>query len=106
MERQHVRSIDVATDLNFTKPSVSVAMKKLRENGYVTVDSDGFISLTDAGKEIALRMYERHRFLSDFLVKLGVSETVAANDACRIEHVISAESFEKLKAFVANCTIL
>lgn len=98
-----VRSVDIAAELSVTKPSVSVAMKKLRENGYVIMDSDGFLSLTPAGLEIAETMYERHRFLSDFLARLGVSPTVAANDACRIEHVISAESFEKMKVFVKYC---
>lgn len=95
-----VRSIDIAVEMDFTKPSVSVAMKKLRENGYILVDSDGFITLTDAGKEIAERTYERHKFLSEFLVQIGVDEETASNDACRIEHVISAKSFEKLKEFV------
>lgn len=98
-----VRSVDIAAELSVTKPSVSVAMKKLRENGYVNMDSDGFLTLTPIGLEIAETMYERHRFLSDFLTKLGVSPTVAVNDACRIEHVISTESFEKMKTFVRYC---
>lgn len=98
--RPGVRSIDVAAELEFTKPSVSVAMKKLRQNGYVIMDESGYITLTPSGKEIAERMYERHKFMSKFLIKIGVSPDVAVNDACRIEHVLSAESFEKLKAFV------
>lgn len=98
----HVRSIDIATELNFTKPSVSVAMKKLRENGLVTVDSDGFITLTAAGMEIASRMYERHQLLSDWLVYLGVTRETALEDACRIEHVISQESFDRIRAHVTE----
>lgn len=93
-----VRSIDIVNELEFTKPSVSIAMKNLRENGYIRMEHDtGFITLTDKGAEIAERMYERHTVLSDLLVRLGVDEKVAAEDACRIEHVISAESFEALK---------
>lgn len=101
-QKPDVRSIDIATELEFTKPSVSVAMKKLRENGFVRMDTDGYITLTPTGLEIAEKMYERHKFMSDFLTKIGVNETVAAHDACRIEHVLSAESFEKLKIFVQN----
>lgn len=98
----HVRSIDIATELNFTKPSVSVAMKKLRENNLVTVDGDGFITLTAAGMEIASRMYERHQLLSDWLVYLGVTRETALEDACRIEHVISQESFDRIRAHVTE----
>lgn len=98
----HVRSIDIATELNFTKPSVSVAMKKLRENDLVTVDGDGFITLTAAGMEIASRMYERHQLLSDWLVYLGVTRETALEDACRIEHVISQESFDRIRAHVTE----
>ena len=101
-QKPDVRSIDIATELEFTKPSVSVAMKKLRENGFVLMDSDGYITLTSAGLGIAEKMYERHKFISDFLMKIGVSEAVAVHDACRIEHVLSAESFEKLKLFVKS----
>ena len=88
-----VRSIDIVNELEFSKPSVSVAMKNLRENGYITVDKDGYIRLTDKGLEIAEKMYERHTLLSQWLIKLGVDEKVAVEDACRMEHVISAESF-------------
>lgn len=94
-----VRSIDIATELGFSKPSVSVAMKNLRENGCIEVDSMGFITLTEEGLEIAERMYERHTLLTDFLVGLGVDAETAAEDACRIEHVISEESFEAIKRF-------
>lgn len=92
-----VRSIDIVNELEFSKPSVSVAMKNLRENGYITVDKDGYIRLTDKGLEIAEKMYERHTLLSQWLIKLGVDEKVAVEDACRIEHVISAESFAAIK---------
>lgn len=92
-----VRSIDIADELSFSKPSVSVAMKKLRTNGYIEVDKDGYISLLESGREIAEKIYERHTLLSDWLTALGVSPETAAEDACRIEHVISAETFEALK---------
>lgn len=92
-----VRSIDIANELDFSKPSVSVAMKNLRENGYIEVNSDGYINLLDSGREIAERMYERHTFLTDWLISIGVSPNIATEDACRIEHVISAESFEAIK---------
>ena len=92
-----VRSIDIADELSFSKPSVSVAMKKLRTNGYIEVDKDGFISLLESGREIAEKIYERHTLLSDWLTALGVSPETAAEDACRIEHVISSETFEALK---------
>lgn len=92
-----VRSIDIVNELEFSKPSVSVAMKNLRENGYITVDKDGYIRLTDNGLEIAEKMYERHTLLSQWLIKLGVDEKVAVEDACRMEHVISAESFAAIK---------
>ena len=94
-----VRSIDVAQELGFSKPSVSVAMKHLRENGYVVMEGNDLI-LTDAGREIAARMYERHTLLSDWLVYLGVGRKTAVEDACRIEHVVSQESFEKIRAHV------
>ena len=92
-----VRSIDIVNELEFSKPSVSVAMKNLRENGYITVDKAGYIRLTDKGLEIAEKMYERHTLLSQWLIKLGVDEKVAVEDACRMEHVISAESFAAIK---------
>ena len=92
-----VRSIDIATELGFSKPSVSVAMKNLRENGYILMDDQGHITLSSMGKEIAETMYERHTMLSQWLMYLGVDEQTAAEDACRMEHVISAESFEAIK---------
>ena len=95
-----VRSIDIAAELEFPKPSVSVAMKNLRENGYIEVDDLGHITLTAAGAEIAERIYERHTFLSSWLMALGVDPKVAVEDACRIEHVISAESFSAIRDHV------
>lgn len=99
MERKgSVRSIDIANELNFSKPSVSVAMKNLRENGYIHVDDSGCITLTDAGFEIADKMYERHRTVSEYFILLGVDPEIAVKDACRIEHIISNESFQAIKA--------
>lgn len=95
-ERGFIRSIDVAALLGVTKPSVSYATKRLRENGYITMDGDGLITLTDAGLEIAERMYERHKLLTKFLIRIGVSESTAREDACKIEHDISAETFEAI----------
>ena len=92
-----VRSIDIVNELEFSKPSVSVAMKKLRENGYIEMDGDGFIRLLPKGQTIAETMYERHTLLSDWLIFLGVDAKTAVEDACRIEHVISAKSFEAIK---------
>ena len=92
-----VRSIDIAHYLNFSKPSVSIAMKNLRNSELITVDSDGFISLTDAGHEIAETIFERHTVLSNMLINLGVHADIAAEDACRMEHVISPESFRAIK---------
>ena len=96
----NVRSIDIANELEFSKPSVSVAMKNLRNNGYITIDDNGFILLTDTGRAVAEKVYERHVLITNWLTKLGVDPQTAAEDACRIEHVISAESFEALKAHV------
>ena len=93
-----VRSIDIVNKLKFSKPSVSVAMKNLRENGYIEMDSEGYITLLEKGRAIAETIYERHRLLSDWLITLGVTPETAVEDACRIEHVISAESFEAIKA--------
>ncbi len=96
--RNHsVRSIDIACELDYSKPSVSVAMKNLRENGYINIDADGYITLTEQGKKIADTMYERHTLISDWLIRLGVDKAVAVEDACRMEHVISADSFEAIK---------
>ena len=98
----YARAIDIAAELEFSKPSVSIAMKNLRENGYITVNSAGHISLTEKGAEIAERIYERHTFLSSWLVELGVDPAVAAEDACRMEHVISAESFRAIQEGAAR----
>lgn len=95
-----VRSIDIAHELSFTKPSVSVAMKNLREDSYITIDSTGGISLTDKGRAVAERVYERHQIIAKALMNLGVSETNAYHDSCKIEHDISDESFEKIKAYL------
>ena len=97
-----VRSIDIASELSFSKPSVSVAMKNLRLNGYIDVSKDGYITLLEKGQEIAERIYERHTLFSDWLTALGVSPEVAAEDACRIDHVISDETFEAFKAHTAK----
>ena len=96
-----VRSVDIAVEMNFKKSSISVAMKNLRENGYITVDA-GFITLTDKGHEIADMIYERHTFLSEWLMALGICEETAVEDACRIEHVISTDSFAAIKKYVAD----
>ena len=99
-ERGAVRSIDVVHYMNYSKPSVSRAMSLLRENGYVTMDREGYLALTDAGMDIAARIYERHRLLSRWLVSLGVTPEVAAGDACRMEHDMSDETFAKLKEHI------
>ena len=96
-ENPNVRSIDVCEHMGFSKPSVSRAVGLLKSGGYITVDKDGFISLTAEGREIAVKMYDRHRLLTDFLVSLGVDAEVAATDACKIEHVLSDSSFEAIK---------
>lgn len=96
----YIRSIDIAAELNVTKPSVSYATKRLRENGYITMDKDGLITLTDMGMEIAENMYERHRLLAQFFVRLGISEDVAREDACKIEHDLSEETFQAIKNHV------
>ena len=98
----YARAIDIAAELEFSKPSVSIAMKNLRENGYITVNSAGHISLTEKGAEIAERIYERHTFLSSWLVELGVDPAVAAEDACRMEHDISDESFAAIKKYLQD----
>lgn len=98
-----VRSIDIANELEFSKPSVSVAMKNLRQNGYIKVDDSGYITLTESGRAIAETMYERHTMLSSWLVYLGVDEKTAVEDACRMEHVLSASSFEAIKRHITAC---
>ncbi len=94
---KYVRAIDVGTQMGFSKPSVSRAMKLLKEGGYIEIDDAGSITLTPAGLEIADKIYERHTVLSDFLIKIGVPESIATEDACRIEHHISDESLQAIK---------
>ena len=101
-EKPYVRSIDIANELSFSKPSVSVAMKNLRENGYIEINSEGHISLTGPGREIAETMYERHAMLSQWLIYLGVDARTAAEDACRMEHVLSADTFEAIKRHITQ----
>lgn len=97
-----VRSVDIANELGYKKSSVSIAMKNLREKQHITVTDAGFIYLTDSGKEIAEMIYERHELLSSWLTRLGVPEGIATEDACKIEHVISKESFEAIKKVAAE----
>lgn len=95
-----VRSVDIAAEMNFKKSSISVAMKNLREKGHITVSDAGFISLTESGQKIADMIYERHTFISNWLISLGIDEKTAVEDACRMEHVISRESFAAIKKAV------
>lgn len=97
-----VRSIDIATELNYSKPSVSVAMKNLKNRNYISVSNEGFIHLTESGQELAEKVYERHRLLTDWLVHLGVDPKVAAVDACRMEHDISTESYKAMKKCILS----
>ena len=97
-----VRSIDIANELEFSKPSVSVAMKNLKENGHIKVEEEGYITLTPKGAAIAETMYERHTVISDWLASLGVDRKIAVEDACRIEHCISRESFEAIKKVIMS----
>ena len=98
--RGPVRSIDIVNELGFSKPSVSIAMKKLRENGYISMEPDGRITLNESGLAIANRIYDRHKTITRFFMLLGVSEDVATEDACKVEHDISDETFEKIHQFV------
>lgn len=95
-----VRSIDIVREMNLSKPSVSRAMKILKEGGFINIDADGFITLTENGTEVAERIYERHRVLTNWLIGIGVNEKTAAEDACKLEHDISVESFQKLKEHI------
>ena len=97
-EKSYARSVDIATGLGVSKPSVSVAMKQLREGGYILMDKDNYISLTDSGMEIAQRIYERHKVLTKILVMIGVDPEIAQEDACKVEHDISAQTFDAIKA--------
>lgn len=98
-KKGNVRSIDIAHELMVSKPSVSVAMKHFRENGYIEVSSDGNISLTEKGQKVASRVYERHQIITKALMSIGVDEITAIEDACKIEHDISENTFEKLKEY-------
>ena len=97
-----VRSIDVATELGFSKPSISYAMKLFRENGYIEIVDGGNIILTEKGNKIAVRIYQRHKLLTKLFMNIGVSEAIAKEDACRIEHYLSDETFEKLSLYFNN----
>ena len=97
-QKGHARSVDIAAGLNVSKPSVSVAMKKLRENGYILMSSDSLISLTDKGYAIARKIYDRHQALTKYLMQLGVPEGIAREDACKIEHDLSEESYAAICA--------
>lgn len=105
-KKGNVRSIDIANELNFTKPSVSVAMKHFREEGYITIDAGGGISLTEKGMEIAESVYERHQIIAKALMALGVDEHTAYEDSCKIEHDISHQTFEKIKEHLAKHKVL
>ncbi len=98
------RSIDVASELGYSKPTISIMMKNLRENGYIRIDDGGELILTDTGLEIALKMYERHEIIAKGLMMLGVREETAYHDSCKIEHDISVESFEAIKQHIAEHT--
>ena len=98
----HVRSIDISEHMGYSKPSISRAMSILKQDGYILVDSDGFITLSDTGRSVAEKIFERHTLLSGILMRLGVSPEVAADDACKIEHAISDESFEAIKRHVSK----
>ena len=102
-----VRSIDIVHELGFSKPSVSIAMRNLRENGYIHMDDDGYITLLPPGEEIAQRIYDRHKLLTQVFIQLGISPETAAADACKVEHDLSDETFEKIKAHIAggNCPL-
>ncbi len=99
-KEMYVRSLDVAEYMGFSKPSVSRAMRLLKDGGYVFTDTNGYLYLTESGREIAEKIYERHTLLTDFLVRLGVDEQTASDDACRMEHVISDKSFDAIKSHV------
>lgn len=101
-QRQSVRSIDIAEHMNYSKPSVSRAVGLLKNDGYITVDKDGYISLTDSGKDKAKSIFERHTVLTEMLISLGVDQQTASDDACRMEHVISEKSFLAIKKHIAE----
>ena len=97
-----VRSVDIANEMDYSKPTISIAMKNLKANGYIAVDDNGHITLTESGQEIAAKMYERHKLISDWLMYLGVNKETAIRDACKIEHDISEESFKALQRHIKS----
>lgn len=99
-EKPVVRSVDVANEMGFSKPSISIAVRNMKEKGYITVSDEGYITLTESGKALAERVYERHKFFRKWLIGLGVNEETANDDACRMEHVITKETFEAIRRFV------
>ena len=101
-KKGYVRAVDISNGLSVSKPSVSIAMRNLRENGYITVDKDNYIHLAEPGMAIAREIYERHRFLTEFLIYIGVDAETAEKDACRIEHDLSAPTFDAFKRFYAE----
>ena len=98
-KNSNVRAVDIAQHMNFSKPTISIAMKQFRDNGYIHIDSNRHISLTEKGAEIANRTHERHDLIANLLIMIGVDEEIALSDACKIEHCISEKSFECLKAY-------
>lgn len=105
-KQPHVRSIDVVHETGYTKPSVSRAVGLLKKNGHILVDDGGYITLTESGREIAAMIVERHRVITEFLVELGVPREIAADDACKMEHIISDETFQKMKEHASNSPIV
>ena len=101
-EKTHVRAIDICDHMGFSKPSVSRAVGLLKSGGYIIVDKDGHITLTDVGREVAEKIYKRHKALTDFLVKIGVSPKTASEDACKIEHHISDETFSAISEYIKD----
>ena len=101
-KQPHVRAIDIVHSTGYTKPSVSRAMGLLRKNGYISIDDDSYISLTEEGSALSSKILERHRTLSAFLEQIGVSPEVASDDACKMEHIISDETFEKMKEYLSK----
>ena len=102
LKNSQVRSIDIVNELEFSKPSVSIAMKNLREKGLIVMDNDGYITLTNEGRKIADAIYERHLAISDWLIFLGVDEKTAVRDACKMEHAMSEKSFLAIKKHIEN----
>ena len=102
-ENKRVRSIDVVRKLGFSKPSVSIAMKKLKDQGYIIIEEDGSIKLLDEGRKIALKTLEKHEYLTNLFIKIGVYKEEAEDEACKIEHAITDETFEKIKKYLENC---